>query len=261
MKKNKSNFQSDIILAQKLVTVLVNINEQDSKLLWDIDCRSVLRFEHESTVLRIVGILGRDLFDELIDIRDENTGSRQYTRLHEFKKTNFEAFIVIANHEIEIQLGLYENSIELLPDYDTAWKLLCGLARLLDTSDQFFVKREDLPGSNHEHKVILENPFRAYLYRIVNVAQLQDIVSDTLYDSEAYAGEQSLVKPYQICELMDIDEFCNDLDVIEKFIRSMCKIKMADKFVFDIDEIIDGSAQSEMTLAKFIHYECNQQLK
>jgi len=110
-----------------------------------------------------------------------------------------------------------------------------------------------------DYRVILESPFRTYLYRIIITAQLQDIISDTLFDINADAGEQSQNKPYQICDQIFVDDLYNDLNVVENLIKSMCGVR--DKFIFDIDEIVDGNARSKMSIAAFIRYECEHQLR
>ncbi len=244
--------QTDWKLVKSLLERLKQLNNQKDVEFWKFAgtaCGDTMSLEGRKILHRIIDEVG---IERVIGVTDYGLDGIPDYQIH---KESFQNFVEVLDNLIKQHL---ETSVQ----YDEAWKLLKGLAHLLNTSDQFFVQREECAGLGKEcdNKVFLENPFRAYLYRIINVAQLQDIVSDALYDSDADAGEQSFVKPYQICDWMYVDDLYNDLDVIEKFLKSM-QSSTPEQFKFKIDIPFEGNCNVEMTLAEFVKYECQQQIK
>lgn len=244
--------QTDWKLVKSLLERLKQLNNQKDVEFWKFAgtaCGDTMSLEGRKILHRIIDEVG---IERVIGVTDYGLDGIPDYQIH---KESFQNFVEVLDNLIKQHL---ETSVQ----YDEAWKLLKGLAHLLNTSDQFFVQREECAGLGKEcdNKVFLENPFRAYLYRIINVAQLQDIVSDALYDSDADAGEQSFVKPYQICDWMYVDDLCNDLDVVEKFLNSI-QTNTPEKFEFETDILFEGNCNVEMTLAEFVKYECQQQIK
>jgi hypothetical protein len=66
-----------------------------------------------------------------------------------------------------------------------------------------------------------------------------------------------------ICDIIELNELCDNLNVIEEFIRSMCnKIGKKHQFKFDIEELctIEGP-RTPMTIAKLIQHEAGVYVK
>ncbi len=248
LKKERTDWE----LVRALLERLRQMNNQKDIELWEFagtECEETVSLEGQQILRRIIDEVG---IERVVGVTDYGLDGIPNYQIH---KESFQNFVEVLDNLIKQHLA---TSVQ----YDEAWKLLKGLAHLLNISNQFFVQREECAGLGKEcdNKVFLENPFRVYLYCIINVAQLQDIVSDELYDNSADVGEQSFVKPYQICDWMYVDDLCNDLDVVEKFLKSM-QTSTPEQFKFEIDVPFEGNCDVEMTLAQFVKYECQQQIK